>query len=158
MKKNNIILALGIGFTVLSTSCQQTAPFKAITEGMDIVAVKDAGNFVAACGVEAVIRKTPSTKSAFKKAIEVIDVLVKDDTVSSSRDAVVTAITDELQPVFGSKVTEAVLEKVLDLYAKILERQANSSVDWREIALIVRAGIQNGITLSEGVDRPVYIK
>lgn len=83
---------------------------------------------------------------------------MKDDTVSSSRDAVVTAITDELQPVFGSKVTEAVLEKVLDLYAKILERQANSSVDWREIAIIVRAGIQNGITLSEGVDRPVYIK
>lgn len=67
MKKNNIILALGIGFTVLSTSCQQTAPFKAITEGMDVVAVKDAGNFVAACGVEAVIRKTPLQRAPLRK-------------------------------------------------------------------------------------------
>ena len=147
---------LGLGSSLVS--CQEQAAFATLTSNMDGIAIKDAGNFIAACGVEAVVRKNPGSEKAFKKAIAIIDILVQDGTASSNKDAVVTAVNDNLLPVFGEKITKAVVDKVTDLYNDILVKAGESNVDWREIALIIRAGISNGLVLTGDVERPVYFK
>lgn len=147
---------LGLGSSLVS--CQQQAAFITLTSNMDGIAVKDAGNFLTACGVEAVIRKNPDTEKAFEKAVKIIDILVEDGTAASTKDAVVTAVNDKLLPVFGEKVTRLVIDRVTDLYDKALNRVDQSNTDWREVAVIVQAGIENGIKLTKFDERPVYLK